>query len=55
MRDTDISHTYVCPSVGEEQRWTDTQTSDVGEAFRPVVPPAVVTAAYGVSWLYLAG
>lgn len=30
-------------------------TSDVGEAFRPVVPPAVVTAAYGVSWLYLAG
>ncbi|KAI0921453.1 hypothetical protein AcW1_004579 [Taiwanofungus camphoratus] len=30
-------------------------TSDVGEAFRPVIPPAVVTAAYGVSWLYLAG
>ncbi|KAK7470941.1 hypothetical protein VKT23_002356 [Stygiomarasmius scandens] len=28
-------------------------TSDVGEAFRPVVPPWVVTAAYGVSWLYL--
>ncbi|KIJ70485.1 hypothetical protein HYDPIDRAFT_105223 [Hydnomerulius pinastri MD-312] len=28
-------------------------TSDVGEAFRPVVPPAIVTAAYGVSWLYL--
>ena len=31
------------------------QTSDVGEAFRPVVHPAVVTAAYGISWLYLAG
>ncbi|KAG2158948.1 mitochondrial 18 KDa protein-domain-containing protein [Suillus bovinus] len=30
-------------------------TSDVGEAFRPVVPPAVVTACYGISWLYLAG
>ncbi|THH33758.1 hypothetical protein EUX98_g363 [Antrodiella citrinella] len=30
-------------------------TSDVGEAFRPVVPPAIVTAAYGISWLYLAG
>ncbi|KAK0242962.1 mitochondrial 18 KDa protein-domain-containing protein [Armillaria nabsnona] len=30
-------------------------TSDVGEAFRPVVPPWVVTAAYGVSWLYLGG
>ncbi|KAH7888008.1 mitochondrial 18 KDa protein-domain-containing protein [Phlebopus sp. FC_14] len=28
-------------------------TSDIGEAFRPVVPPLVVTAAYGVSWLYL--
>jgi len=30
-------------------------TSDVGEAFRPIVPPAIVMAAYGVSWLYLAG
>ncbi|QRV87601.1 hypothetical protein RhiJN_15619 [Ceratobasidium sp. AG-Ba] len=30
-------------------------TSDIGEAFRPVVPPAVVTAAYGISWAYLAG
>ncbi|KAI1788990.1 mitochondrial 18 KDa protein-domain-containing protein [Ganoderma leucocontextum] len=30
-------------------------TSDVGEAFRPVVHPAVVTAAYGISWIYLAG
>ncbi|KAJ7068011.1 mitochondrial 18 KDa protein-domain-containing protein [Mycena amicta] len=30
-------------------------TSDVGEAFRPLVPPAVVTACYGISWLYLIG
>ncbi|KAF4619739.1 hypothetical protein D9613_005380 [Agrocybe pediades] len=30
-------------------------TSDIGEAFRPVVPPWVVTAAYGISWLYLSG
>ncbi|ORX34449.1 mitochondrial 18kDa protein [Kockovaella imperatae] len=30
-------------------------TSDVGEAFRPVVPPIVVTAAYGISWAYLIG
>ncbi|RSH90344.1 hypothetical protein EHS25_001678 [Saitozyma podzolica] len=30
-------------------------TSDVGEAFRPVVPPMVVTAAYGISWAYLIG
>ncbi|TFK27010.1 hypothetical protein FA15DRAFT_666742 [Coprinopsis marcescibilis] len=30
-------------------------TSDIGEAFRPVVPAWVVTAAYGVSWLYLSG
>ncbi|THG94691.1 hypothetical protein EW026_g6828 [Hermanssonia centrifuga] len=30
-------------------------TSDIGEAFRPVVPPAIVTAAYGISWLYLTG
>ncbi|KAA1466093.1 hypothetical protein DENSPDRAFT_810799 [Dentipellis sp. KUC8613] len=30
-------------------------TSDVGEAFRPVVSPLIVRAAYGISWLYLAG
>ncbi|KAF5393729.1 hypothetical protein D9757_000258 [Collybiopsis confluens] len=30
-------------------------TSDVGEAFRPVVPPWMVAAAYGVSWVYLTG
>ncbi|KAI8981063.1 mitochondrial 18 KDa protein-domain-containing protein [Pilobolus umbonatus] len=29
-------------------------TSDIGEAFRPIVPPFIVTAAYGVSWAYLA-
>lgn len=27
----------------------------VGEAFRPVVAPWIVTAAYAVSWTYLAG
>ena len=31
------------------------ETSDIGEAFRPVVPSILVTAAYGISWLYLAG
>ncbi|KAJ7286940.1 mitochondrial 18 KDa protein-domain-containing protein [Mycena rebaudengoi] len=30
-------------------------TSDVDEAFRPVVPPWAVSAAYGVSWLHLGG
>lgn len=30
-------------------------TSDVGEAFRPVVHPGIVTAAYGISWAYLLG
>jgi len=30
-------------------------TSDVGEAFRPVVSPHLVTAAYGISWIYLIG
>ncbi|WWD22134.1 hypothetical protein CI109_106623 [Kwoniella shandongensis] len=30
-------------------------TSDIGEAFRPIVPPYLVTAAYGVSWAYLIG
>ncbi|KAE8179932.1 hypothetical protein CF328_g9325, partial [Tilletia controversa] len=30
-------------------------TSDIGEAIRPIVTPAVVKAAYAVSWLYLSG
>ena len=30
-------------------------TSDVGEAARPVVHPRIVTAAYGISWLYCIG
>ncbi|KAJ9114641.1 hypothetical protein QFC22_005517 [Naganishia vaughanmartiniae] len=30
-------------------------TSDIGEAFRPVVAPWVVKGAYGVSWMYLIG
>lgn len=30
-------------------------TSDIGESFRPVAHPRLVTAAYGVSWLYLIG
>jgi len=29
--------------------------SDVGEAFRPVVNPRIVTFAYGISWTYLIG
>jgi len=28
-------------------------TSDIGEAFRPIVPPNVVKAAYAISWLYV--
>jgi fission process protein 1 len=28
-------------------------TSDVGEAFRPIAHPRVVTAAYGISWTYV--
>ncbi|PRP76513.1 hypothetical protein PROFUN_15064, partial [Planoprotostelium fungivorum] len=30
-------------------------TSDVGEAFRPIIKPAFVTATYAISWMYLAG
>jgi len=35
--------------------WSHLQTSDVGEAFWPVVSPWIVTAAYGISWAYLIG
>jgi len=31
------------------------QTSDLGEAFRPIVPPSLVVAAYGVSWTKFSG
>lgn len=30
-------------------------TSDVGEAFRPIVNPKIVTAAYAISWGYVLG
>lgn len=30
-------------------------TSDIGESFRPVAHPKLVTVAYGVSWAYLIG
>jgi fission process protein 1 len=30
-------------------------TSDVGEAFRPVVSPKLVKASYAVAWTYVAG
>lgn len=30
-------------------------TSDLGEAFRPIVHPYFVTGAYGVSWAYVVG
>jgi len=30
-------------------------TSDIGEAFRPVISPRIVQAAYGISWAYLIG
>lgn len=28
-------------------------TSDVGEAFRPIVHPRIVQACYGISWIYV--
>ncbi|KAF1982644.1 hypothetical protein K402DRAFT_397368 [Aulographum hederae CBS 113979] len=30
-------------------------TSDIGESFRPIAHPIAIRAAYGISWLYLAG
>lgn len=30
-------------------------TSEVGEAFRPVAHPRIVTTAYGISWAYIVG
>lgn len=30
-------------------------TSDLGESFRPVISPRLVTATYGISWIYLIG
>lgn len=30
-------------------------TSDIGESFRPVAHPRLVTTAYGISWVYILG
>ncbi|KAK9457340.1 mitochondrial 18 KDa protein-domain-containing protein [Dipodascopsis uninucleata] len=30
-------------------------TSDIGESFRPVVKPWIVTSCYGISWAYVLG
>jgi len=30
-------------------------TSDLGESFRPVVPPWIVRSCYGISWCYILG
>jgi len=30
-------------------------TSDIGESFRPIAHPWLVTGAYGISWAYLVG
>ncbi|BAO39251.1 MTP18 super family [Kluyveromyces marxianus] len=30
-------------------------TSDIGESFRPIFPPAVVKLGYGISWMYIIG
>ncbi|CCH44247.1 hypothetical protein BN7_3808 [Wickerhamomyces ciferrii] len=30
-------------------------TSDIGESFRPAVPPIAVKACYGISWAYILG
>ncbi|KAK9365385.1 mitochondrial 18 KDa protein-domain-containing protein [Lipomyces kononenkoae] len=44
----------ACTIVLAAQRYV-AYTSDIGESFRPVVTPAVVTAAYGISWAYVLG
>lgn len=49
---------HMCVSSFKRQclsAYDFSKTSDIGEAFRPVVHPTLVTAAYGVSWLYLSG
>ncbi|KAG5352536.1 hypothetical protein C0989_001849 [Termitomyces sp. Mn162] len=51
----DAAKDTVKKLADKDANTTNSDTSDIGEAFRPVVPPWVVTAAYGVSWLYLAG
>jgi len=36
-------------------KFSQAYTSDMGEAFRPVVPSWVVRSAYGISWAYVLG
>lgn len=49
-------HPMVLLSCGESALWASSDLlAVVGEAFRPVAHPMLVTAAYAVSWTYLAG
>lgn len=48
-QDRGIQHIVSC------KKTTLIEASDVGEAFRPVISPALVRAAYGISWAYLIG
>ena len=48
---------YLMGHTAKMARWVryTAYTSDVGEAFRPVVHPMVVTYGYALSWAYVVG
>ena len=56
IRSTETNFRYAAYTRALPQllRYT-AYTSDVGEAFRPIAHPRLVTSAYGVSWLYVLG
>eukprot|EP00455_Lapot_gusevi_P034130 TRINITY_DN3755_c0_g2_i1.p1 TRINITY_DN3755_c0_g2~~TRINITY_DN3755_c0_g2_i1.p1 ORF type:complete len:253 (-),score=61.89 TRINITY_DN3755_c0_g2_i1:148-906(-) len=52
--DTNVRYVGYTRSLGILARYL-AFTSDFGEAFRPVAHPRLVTATYGVSWMYCIG
>lgn len=54
LQDTNVRYAPYLAALARAVRYA-AYTSDVGEAFRPIVHPKVVTAAYGLSWLYVTG
>jgi len=47
-------YTAIAPRLANALRYT-AYTSDLGESFRPIIPPRIVQATYAISWAYVAG
>jgi len=52
--DTNLRYAGYTALLARLMRYT-AYTSDIGESFRPLAHPRIVTASYGISWAYVIG